>query len=469
MSCKNESWKERRERKRKRASERDGKRWDRCMFWMERKHRYCCMPRSDGIMYCGAHDPNQKRIPCTFDPTHTVRENEIESHLKKCPAYRKICELKAKSYYACDCNAGDKVIEDICDAEEKWEDLENFEKWLSGKLEILRTYCTRQPEKAICNYAEFLHISKESEKSIGLVKEYERSSASSSSMSENSTTFKTSSHEHTRYMKFSAERHRKQHEGIVSVLREHDLIDNFRDSTIIEFGSGRAGLSWALNCVLNEDAKKTEKRRQKFLLVDRDRITKKSEKYFSGTSFDSATRICMDIRHLRLEGVPELCSSSSSTSSSSNHDISSLSKHLCGAATDLSLRCLYNFTTNEEKKRQVRIISFALCCHGVCSWQEFVGRSYFRKLLKFKRLDFEKIAKSSGWMVGYGSMSFHPDIDMKTRLRYMALGRACKRLIDAGRILFLVRDMGMKNAALVPYCDKNLTPENMLLLAWDSQ
>ena len=98
-----------------------------------------------------------------------------------------------------------------------------------------------------------------------------------------------------------------------------------------------------------------------------------------------------------------------------------------------------------------------------------MGRSYFRKLLKFKRLDFEKIAKSSGWMVGYGSMSFHPDIDMKTRLRYMALGRACKRLIDAGRILFLVRDMGMKNAALVPYCDKNLTPENMLLLAWDSQ
>ena len=457
MSDKGESLK--RKRKRRIASrKRDGS-WTRCMYWMEKKRRYCCMPRVDGIMFCGTHSPLQKRVPCPLDPNHTVRESELEAHLKKCTTIRKMRELRAKPYYLCDCNIGGKLEDDEkIDEIERWENLEDFEKWLSTQLCTLRTYFSKQKESAIRTYAKYLHIPNESGKYIASVKAFKSNASLSSSVPV------SSSHEPGHmYMKFSSERHRKQHEGIISLLRKHDsVINRFKKTTIIEFGSGRAGLSWALNCALNEEAKKrNETRRERFLLIDRDSISKKHEKYFTGA--ESSTRICMDIRHLNLRGVSEL-----SRSSSSNLDgVSSISKHLCGAATDLSLRCLHNF--DREREHRTQVIAYALCCHGACKWQEFVGRTYFRKILKFDRHDFSKVAKSSGWMCGYGSMSLYPDIDMKTRLRYIALGRACKRLVDAGRILFLVRDMNMQHAELVPYCDETLTPENLMLLAWSNK
>ena len=449
-----------RKRKRKKVKKNiRGEDWTRCMCFMEKKGRYCCMPRLDGIMYCGIHNPNQKRVPCPLDPTHTVRESELKAHLKKCPTFQKMRALKAKPYYSCDCNIGDKIEDEdkVDDKKERWKTVEDFEKWLSSQLDTMRTYFLKQKESAIRAYAKYLYIPEESGKYIGSVKAYEKNTSSTSVST-------PSSHEHGgMYVKFSAERHRKQHEGIISLLREHEsMINCFKKTTIIEFGAGRAGLSWALNSALNEEAKKKdETRRERFLLIDRDTISKKHEKYFLGA--ESSTRICMDIRHLNLRGVSEL---SSLNSSSSNRDVSSLSKHLCGAATDLSLRCLHNF--DRERGHRTQAIAYALCCHGVCKWQEFVGRHYFMNLLKFDSQDFAKVAKTSGWMCGYGSMSFYPDIDMTTRLRYIALGRACKRLIDAGRILFLVRDMGMKHVELVPYCDRTLTPENLMLLAWGS-
>ena len=49
-----------------------------------------------------------------------------------------------------------------------------------------------------------------------------------------------------------------------------------------------------------------------------------------------------------------------------------------------------------------------------------------------------------------------------TRLK---AGWECKRLIDAGRVDFIRRELGM-NAELVVYCDESVSPENVLLLFW---
>lgn len=46
------------------------------------------------------------------------------------------------------------------------------------------------------------------------------------------------------------------------------------------------------------------------------------------------------------------------------------------------------------------------------------------------------------------------------------VGRACKRLIDYGRLLYL-RDLSY-HAELVTYCDTDVTPENSSILAWPS-
>ncbi|CAO3631813.1 unnamed protein product [Cunninghamella echinulata] len=51
-----------------------------CHFWVPRKRRYCHLPSKRENKYCGEHmteltkqDPNnQSRIPCPFDPSHTV-------------------------------------------------------------------------------------------------------------------------------------------------------------------------------------------------------------------------------------------------------------------------------------------------------------------------------------------------------------------------------------------------------------
>jgi tRNA:m4X modification enzyme len=60
-------------------------------------------------------------------------------------------------------------------------------------------------------------------------------------------------------------------------------------------------------------------------------------------------------------------------------DIVAFSKHLCGAATDLTLRCLlrenYNSKQNVESKVQHKVaaILIALCCHHRCKWRSYVS------------------------------------------------------------------------------------------------
>ena len=63
-----------------------------------------------------------------------------------------------------------------------------------------------------------------------------------------------------------------------------------------------------------------------------------------------------------------------------------ISKHLCGAATDLAINSLVNLVENEApnsqgtelnlKKEPLLGLMIALCCHHRCSWKTFVGKKY---------------------------------------------------------------------------------------------
>eukprot|EP01043_Picozoa_sp_COSAG02_P005992 COSAG02_NODE_166_length_31947_cov_34.168617_25_plen_61_part_00 len=50
-------------------------------------------------------------------------------------------------------------------------------------------------------------------------------------------------------------------------------------------------------------------------------------------------------------------------------------------------------------------------------------------------------------------------------------GRQCKRLIDAGRLHYVRRELPhlAAGASLVTYCDEEITPENCLLIAAEEQ
>ena len=63
-------------------------------------------------------------------------------------------------------------------------------------------------------------------------------------------------------------------------------------------------------------------------------------------------------------------------------------KHLCGAATDLMLRCIMvhkpipkEHSSEEEMKFYrsfIKGVSLALCCHHRCEWRSYVGREFIQ-------------------------------------------------------------------------------------------
>ena len=72
----------------------------------------------------------------------------------------------------------------------------------------------------------------------------------------------------------------------------------------------------------------------------------------------------MDIRHLNLRGMSEIF----------EKPIVCMSKHLCGVATDLSLRCIMNTLPSHD---YLEGIAIALCCHHACTWDDYVNQEYF--------------------------------------------------------------------------------------------
>ena len=76
--------------------------------WLSHKGRYCSFPRSASSLYCGNHQCTEenKRIPCPVDPSHTVRETSLKSHVIVCNATKRKLEEESQSYFSRDINSG---------------------------------------------------------------------------------------------------------------------------------------------------------------------------------------------------------------------------------------------------------------------------------------------------------------------------------------------------------------------------
>ena len=105
-----------------------------CMFWMERKRRFCNLARVRKLQFCGNHvnggthgaassrngrliNTNNKgggsesgvgraRIPCPVDPTHTIFEYNVKMHLRICNKMKTRRELEAMPYFRLNANSG---------------------------------------------------------------------------------------------------------------------------------------------------------------------------------------------------------------------------------------------------------------------------------------------------------------------------------------------------------------------------
>ncbi|KAB1274171.1 tRNA:mX modification enzyme TRM13-like protein [Camelus dromedarius] len=67
----------------------------RCGYYVEKKKRFCRMVVAAGKRFCGEHagaaeeENTRKRILCPLDPKHTVYEDQLAKHLKKCNSREK--------------------------------------------------------------------------------------------------------------------------------------------------------------------------------------------------------------------------------------------------------------------------------------------------------------------------------------------------------------------------------------------
>ncbi|XP_040327026.1 tRNA:m(4)X modification enzyme TRM13 homolog isoform X2 [Herpailurus yagouaroundi] len=80
----------------------------RCSYYVEKKKRFCRMVVAAGKRFCGEHagaaeeENARKRILCPLDPKHTVYEDQLAKHLKKCNSREK----PKPDFFIQDINAG---------------------------------------------------------------------------------------------------------------------------------------------------------------------------------------------------------------------------------------------------------------------------------------------------------------------------------------------------------------------------
>nr|XP_046247695.1 tRNA:m(4)X modification enzyme TRM13 homolog isoform X2 [Scatophagus argus] len=102
----------------------------RCGFFVEKKKRFCKMIVGKGKVYCGEHatmeEGSSRRIVCPLDPKHTVSEDKLDKHLKKCNSREKPKPV----YYVEDINSGsadgDETLQQVSLSERSRTQLESL-------------------------------------------------------------------------------------------------------------------------------------------------------------------------------------------------------------------------------------------------------------------------------------------------------------------------------------------------------
>ncbi|KAI9554621.1 hypothetical protein GHT06_019894 [Daphnia sinensis] len=235
-------------------------------------------------------------------------------------------------------------------------------------------------------------------------------------------------------------------------------------STYIDFGSGRGQLSYVVSHVVNRET-------DALLAIDTFPHRQEHDKRYKLGEGGHAPihRVQANIADLDLGHVPLI--------RDDTRRIVGIGKHLCGAAADLALNCLHRAN---DPVGLVQGVCMAFCCHHRCTWRDYVGKAFFKKLFLSQR-DFTIMKAMTSWAVcGSGQAQERNDPVQENEVirggfpnfyvtlgldvvRRMNIGRQCKQIIDRGRAEFL--SSWSLEAKLLCYVEPDSTPENVLLLA----
>lgn len=411
---------------------------------MAQKKRQCNMTRRKEEKYCAEHlvvlgrssiekqGRDRKRVPCPLDPKHSVWEDQVKNHVKKCSAKRQL-EKPTSNWFKEDHNLVGCDAQDSLQAfRDRVGDLD-YDKWIPMIRKVYEKVKHEPVRRAI-----------ESDSAL-----------------------------ESRLMELENQKHALQQSSLIGHMKKVGALD--RNNVIAEFGCGRGELSRYVCRAMSmdtmdprdsqddddHDSKNRKGGAQKHWLIDRagprlkldSKLVKDFEESGASGEHPIVARTKVDIKDLYIDGevLEQL--------GFGKHDkVSAVSKHLCGCATDLTLECL------NKSSCKVGAIAIALCCRQLCSYETYplTGRDW----LKENGIDsegFHSIARMSSWAVC--GRRPQPTVH-KSGLDYdqrEEIGLMCRRIIDYGRVISL-RKQGYK-VELVQYVDSDISLENVCLLA----
>ncbi|XP_072500215.1 tRNA:m(4)X modification enzyme TRM13 homolog isoform X2 [Notamacropus eugenii] len=429
----------------------------RCGYFVERKNRFCRMVPAAGRRFCGEHagagaeeENTRKRILCPLDPKHTVYEDQLEKHLKKCNSREK----PKPDYFIQDINAG---LEDETEILDKLVPISSLsEEQLENLIKKLR----KASEGLNCTLKELIMSHPALHDVLNDPKNGD-----------------------------SAFKHLKQQASILGNIGRLNLLGPRR--CFIEFGAGRGKLSHWVDIALQEAEKVY------FLLVERETTRFKVDgKHKNRNSVFE--RLQIDIQHLCLN-LALRCLVETYPTSCKERNEEPVAKRMKNDKMDTENDNERSEKSELEQWIPVAGIVIALCCHHRCDWRHYVGKEFF-KTLGLGPVEFNYFQRMSSWATcGMRETTLETsEINVKKRENQANgneehdhegcrktddnpeglpglltveerknIGRLCKLLIDQGRVQYL-QQKGY-NASLQYYTDSLVSLENVLLTALPKQ
>lgn len=397
-----------------------------CGFYMSQKKRYCGMSTRSGATFCLEHlteGSERARVPCPLDPNHTVWASNLARHVKKCNKLKQQHANDNEPFYARDLNVLPAA---------------------SGGA------AAAPPEAAV----------------LGTIAVLER--IDTARLAEPRLDCKTNEYMEThRCAEVVANtKHARQQSSLIQHMLEHGLLDQ---TCFVEFGCGRAELSRYVHQV----ALQGPANEPRFTLIDRASNRMKFDSKFRddyerlrGCAPRSAItrRARIDIKDLQLDPLLEAGS-----------DYVAVSKHLCGVATDLTLRCLANSTRLSGSG--LRGVCIAMCCRHVCDADQYVNRAYLESLLEGESLSygdfFAGLRRMCSWAtsgrregaVAAETGGHFTNLPLEKREQ---LGFLARRVVDEGRRRWLQETLGgdRYEVELVRYTTLDVSLENVAMLMY---
>jgi tRNA:m4X modification enzyme len=133
-------------------------------------------------------------------------------------------------------------------------------------------------------------------------------------------------------------KHLDQQSSLMGHMEKNDMLKD-KTACFVEFGAGKGDLSLYVKKAVNE-----ENGEATYLLLDRKSVRNKVDQTLLGQSEQKSRvqRQLIDIKDLELGKVECIADN--------DKKVVAISKHLCGCATDITLKCLMNYVAQEKSK-----------------------------------------------------------------------------------------------------------------------